>query len=358
MKQFFLAILIATAALLPGCKSKDSTSSPSKTKYIVILTNASSPFWDAAAKGASEAAKELKLDEAGYEVRFDRNDGKVQHQIEKLKSYANSTDVVGVAVSVLNAENQAIAEELKNLQDKGIHVVTIDSDVASSAQDSRTAYLGTRNFVAGRELGKAVNNLKPEGGKYATFVGVKSAANAQERIKGFTEGAGEKFEQVENLADGVDTNVARTNVKDALDRNDDLSVLVGIWSYNPPAIVDIVTEKNIREKVLIAAFDAEPQSISAMNEGNIDVMIVQNPFQMGYQGVKLLKALLEKDTKTIGEILPEKDKEGGDLYDTGLKIVVPNDNTTLKKEMFDESIELMKLEEFQKWLDKYSLQGS
>jgi ABC-type sugar transport system substrate-binding protein len=52
----------------------------------------------------------------------------------------------------------------------------------------------------------------------------------------------------------------------------DLSLLVGIWSYNAPAIVDVVKEKNAREKFTIVTFDAEAIAIQQMGEGMIDAM--------------------------------------------------------------------------------------
>src|SRR5438876_7156485 len=87
----------------------------------------------------------------------------------------------------------------------------------------------------------------------------------------------------------------------------DLKVLVGIWSYNAPAIVDVVREKGVRDRVKVVVFDAEPVAIEELGKGMIDAMVVQNPYEMGYQGVRLMKALVEKDDTTVKDILPKKD---------------------------------------------------
>lgn len=63
-----------------------------------------------------------------------------------------------------------------------------------------------------------------------------------------------------------------------------------------------------------------------MQDGDVDAMVVQDPYAMGFQGVRLLKAIVEKDTTTQSEILPQLGQPDGDLYDTGLKVVVPNAN--------------------------------
>ena len=258
-----------------------------------------------------------------------------------------------------DAQNAAIPDEMRKLQKAGIKIVTIDSDVnRETARDSRFAYLGTDNIVGGRELGAAAKGLLPGGGKYGTFVGLKGAANAQERIGGFGEGAGEKFTQVENLGDGGDETVARSNVKDALDRNADMALLAGIWSYNTPAIIDIVKQLNARDKLKLVGFDADPPAIVGMGEGMLDAMVVQNPYQMGYQGVRIMKALLKNDEATVKEMFPSHSSVDGDLLDTGLKVIVPNEGSPLTPEMFGKKTEYLKLDAFKTWLTKYNLTGS
>jgi len=138
----------------------------SNFKRIIILTNGNSPFWDAAAAGARDAEKELDCAADGFRVVVDRNDGKVESQIDKLRQYAGATDIAAVGVSVLDAQNEAIPEELRKLQKAGIKIVTIDSDVnRERGRDSRPFYLGSDNVVGGRELGAALKGLLPDGGK-------------------------------------------------------------------------------------------------------------------------------------------------------------------------------------------------
>jgi ribose transport system substrate-binding protein len=85
---------------------------------------------------------------------------------------------------------------------------------------------------------------------------------------------------------------------------------------------------------------------------------VQNPFDIGYQGVKLMKALVTDDKVTLGEMYPNLGTPEGDIYTTGLKIVVPDEGSPLKADMFSSSTEFLTLSQFKDWLKKYDLKGS
>jgi ribose transport system substrate-binding protein len=328
-------------------------------KRIIILTNGNSPFWDAARAGLQEAEKDLKLKDAGLRAVMEVNDGTPQGQLDKLRQYASQSDIIGVGVSAIDADNAAIADQLRELRKSGIQVVTIDSDLdRGKFRDARFAYLGTDNFIGGRELGKCIKYLRPNGGEYVTFVGRVGAQNAIERVNGVKEGAGNKFKDLDNMGDDNERTKARENVRNAIANHPGLNVVVGIWSYNAPAIVDVVKELDKRQALTVVAFDAEPLAIEQMGQGMIDAMVVQNPYQMGYQGVRLIKALIDNDEKAAKEILPNQGKPDGDIYDTGLKVVVPDEGSPLKPEMFEKNTQFLTLSEFRQWLQKYGLTGS
>jgi ribose transport system substrate-binding protein len=347
-----LTLLLLASVGLVGCRS-ETPDGAGGSKRIIILTNGNSPFWDACAKGADDAAKELNLVESGYELQVERNNLTDKSQIDKLKSYAAAVDIAAVAISVTDENNPAIAEAMKALQESGVKVITIDSDVNREKHgDVRTAYVGTNNVDAGAELGKAAKALVKDG-EYMAFVGLKGAANAQGRIKGFDQTAG--LNQLQYLED-KDPNKAASTVHEVLSNkvSDPPELLLGIWSYNTPAIVEVVGPLKLQDKVTVIGFDAEPKAIKYMAEGKVDALLVQNPYQMGHVGVKLLKALVEDDKKTIEEILPG----GTDTYTTDLKLIVPDDDDRLSKDLFNESTQFLPLGEFQAWMKEYGLTGS
>ena len=328
-------------------------------KRVIFVTNGVSPFWDAARAGIEEANRELNLAGSGLTAVMVTNDGTTAGQIEKLRQFASQSDVAAVAISVNDANNQAIVDELKALQAKGIPVVTVDSDVnREKFRDARRVFVGTDNFAAGRELGKAMKHLLPEGGKYVTFVGITGAQNAIDRVGGIEAGAGSSFQRLDNMGDQTDLTVARENVRAALRNHADLDALVGIWAYNAPAIVDVVKENSDRARPKVVVFDAQADTIQHMHAGFVDVMIVQDPYQMGYKAVQIMKALVLNDDQALAELYPKLGEENGDIHETGLKMVVPDGNSPLKPEHFDSNTRFYTLDEFQKWLDEYKLTSS
>lgn len=339
----------------------NSTNTPSGLKRIVLLNNTDSPFWDAARAGISKATKDFKLAEAGFSAGMDTNDGTDQGQIEKLRQYGTQSDIVAIVISPTSASNPAVADELKKLKAKGIIVGCFDSDLDEKFRSNREFYVGTDNEKGGKVLGTAAKNLKPDGGEYAQFVGLDSQLNAIQRMDGFTAAVGNKFKQIARRTDDVDRQRARDNVRQSIDQNPNLSILVGIWSYNAPAIVDVVKERKLREKMTIVTFDAEQLAIQQMGDGLIDAMVVQNPFGMGYESVRYCLAKLSKDDKTVKEMFPKMGTPGGDILDTGLKVVVPDNGSALKPEMFTEfgaGVEFISMSKFQEWLKQYGLTSS
>jgi ribose transport system substrate-binding protein len=342
-----------------GTAGSGSSASSGAKKRIIILTNGDHPFWDACEAGAKEGEKEFKLADAGLELSFQRANFTVPGQVEKLRQYSLETDIAGLGISVYDDTSPAISDELKKLKEQGVKIVTIDGDVDRKRyRDVRFAYLGTDNLIGGRELGRAAKALRPQGGKYAVFVGNEGNANAKGRINGFIEGAGETFAKVELLNDNGKPEVARKNVRDALDRHSEIDTLVGIWAYNGPAQVDVVEERELLGKVTIVTFDADTGSIKAMEDGKLDVMVVQNPFNMGYQGVKILKALVQNDEAVIKEMYPNHGSPDGDLYSTGLKVVIPDKESPITKDILDSTTQLLKFGEFRDWLKQYKLKSS
>jgi ribose transport system substrate-binding protein len=345
-RRFGWPMLAVACVVLAGCPTSNppatgrgpagnGDAAAGQARRIVLLTNGNSPFWDAARAGMQDAERDFDLKAAGLTAVMDVNDGTAQGQLDKLRQFASQGDVAAVGVSAIDSENVAIADELRKLREKGVHTVTIDSDFDPKLRDARFAYLGTDNLAGGEALGITARELRPEGGEYVTFVGITGAQNAKERVGGFAVGAGEKFKSLDNMGDDMDRTRARENVRNAIRSHPKLNTVVGIWSYNAPAIVDVVEELQAGDRLTVVAFDAEPLAIQQMGQGQIDAMVVQNPYMMGYAGVRLLKALVEDDQATVAEMLPNQGQEEGDIYDTGLK-----------------------LPEFQDWLKKYNLTGS
>ena len=369
------AFLFLLAAVASGCSSSKPAPSAQAggapatptagTKRFIFLTNGDDPFWDACNAGLIAGAKEFGLEAKGLRAVMEKNNGTAQGQIEKLRQFSSQPDIAGVAISVIQAENAAIVEEMKNLAAKGVKVITVDGDVnRTTFRDARAYYLGTDNITGGRLLGSAAAKILKgrgaTGGGYAQFAGFTDNDNARARMNGFQESVGAEYKEVDRMSDEMDLAKARDNVRAAIINHPGLVALVGIWAYNAPAIAEVVQERGIRDKVAIVTFDAQAAALEHMAGGRIDAMVAQNPFDMGVQTVRLLLAMHAGDEATIAAMFPKGDSPDGDIYTTGLRLIVPDGSELLGPSDVpaDGSVEFMPLSKFREWLGRYGLSSS
>ena len=97
-------------------------------------------------------------------------------------------------------------------------------------------------------------------------------------------------------------------------------------------------------------------------------MIVQNPFEMGVQTVRLLLAMQEGQDAVLTNMFPDYDQPGGDKFTTGLRLIIPDawendeDAPISKKDLESavsaETLEVLSLSVFREWLKKYGLSSS
>jgi len=361
-------LLLCAACTIALTAGGCNQSSGSGKKRIVLLINTPSPYWETGRKGMELATTELKLADAGYEAVFQVNDGTEQGQIDLLRQFGAQPDIVAIAVSPVKADNLAIVEEMKKMRKNGVHVICMDGDVdRAKYRDAREAYLGTDNFKAGEVLGVAAKKLlderkAPHKG-HVDFVGYTAAQNAIDRMDGIKKTLGDVYPELDRMEDHTDPSIAKENVRTALQNHPDLQALVGIWSYNAPAIADVVEHEyaSRRDTLTIATFDGETGAINQMGKGNIDVMVVQDPYNICNQSVRLLYALVKKDTATVKQMLPNEGKDGGDIYDTAIRVVVPEGKTPLTAGLFKEygeGVQFFTFSDFKGWLKQRGLTGS
>src|SRR5260370_507439 len=149
-------------------------------------------------------------------------------------------------------ENQT---QLINEAAKQTLVMTQDSDAPKS---DRAFYVGTDNVAAGRQAGGLIKEALPQGGKIMIFVGKLDVRNAQERYQGIKEAVqGSNVEIIDVRTDDTDQVRAKSNVADTLVKYPEVKALVGLWSYNGPAILSAVRDANKIGQVKIIAFDEE-----------------------------------------------------------------------------------------------------
>lgn len=291
---------------------------------IEIITNNSSSFWDAMEKGMNKGKQEVSC-----EAKRVTPPGASPTNIDQKKVFddAVAANVDGIAVTPIEAD--AFAPVIDGAIEKGIPVITYDSD---SAKSKRLAYLGTNNYEAGKRAGEEAVKLLPNGGKFVAFVGMMSAQNARDRYQGFLDAVkGHKIEPLQDpFQDNADkTGAAYRNVNNAVDKyGNQINLLLGIWSYNGPAIVDVVKQRNLTGKVKVVCFDGDAKTLQNLAAGTVDAAVVQKPYEFGRLATKLLFLTNRKGyTAAISEMKPDLDalgmKVNGNVIDTGVEVVTP-----------------------------------
>ena len=155
---------------------------PADAPKFAFITNVADPFWSHAEAGCYVAAKDL-----GVAVEFQMNSaGDIAGQKKIVENILNKGDCKGIAISVLNPENQT---EMINYAAGYVPLITHDSDAPDS---NRLFFLGTENYQAGRELGKLIKKSMPEGGKLMLYVGKIDQLNSIQRRDGLLDELADK----------------------------------------------------------------------------------------------------------------------------------------------------------------------
>ena len=306
-----IAVVAIVCPHLVGCGSRGgATKSDGSSKpRVAFVTNNPHEFWTIAQRGTEKAAREFDVT-----VEFQRPQRGSTAEQRAIIEDLLAKGVQGIAISPKDAVNQA---PFLNEVAGRVPLVTQDSDLPAGS--ARLCYIGTENYTAGQAAGKLVRECLPEGGKLVIYVGTMDAQNAKDRWQGLLdELAGErnaagphygKYELLATMTDDGEQDKCKSNVEDTLvkyGREPEKLCLVGLWAYNPPAMLSAVKGAGLEGKVKLVAFDENEETLQGVKEGDIYGTIVQQPFEFGYQAVRILAALARGDRS----VLPP----GGILY--------------------------------------------
>jgi ribose transport system substrate-binding protein len=282
---------LACALIFAACTNPGTNSSTGSKKHkLAFVTNNASDFWTIARKGTEKAAADIPGIEVEFRITSDGTAAEQQRVVDDLLAKG----VNGIAISPVDPMNQS---PMLNRAASQALVVTQDSDAPNS---NRACYIGTDNVEAGRQAGNLVKEALPQGGKIMVFVGVLDAANAQQRYQGLKEAlAGSNIQILDVRTDNTDRVRAKSNASDTLVNHPDIAGLVGLWSYNGPAILSAVKEANKIDKVKIIAFDEEDETLSGIKDGAIYATVVQQPFEFGFRSMELMAKYLNGDTSVV-----------------------------------------------------------
>jgi ribose transport system substrate-binding protein len=294
MKKSSVLLLLTFILPLLACCSPDNRDNNSgvagKELKLAFVTNNSADFWTIARRGVEKADEELADVAAEFRITSDGTAAEQKRIVDDLMTKS----VDGIAISPIDPENQ---NTLINDVSKKTVVFTQDSDAPNS---DRACYVGTDNVAAGRQAGQLIREVLPGGGKIMLFVGKLDVRNAQERIQGIKEVLKDSNVEILDVrTDDTDQIRAKSNAADTLVKYPDVKALVGLWSYNGPAILNAVREAQKIGPVKIVAFDEADETLAGIRDGAIHATVVQQPYEFGYQAIKLMARAAKGDRSFI-----------------------------------------------------------
>jgi ribose transport system substrate-binding protein len=290
MKRSLRPGLAAAFCLLAVCSSHECAQAASKNVKLAFVTNNASDFWTIARAGCTQASKDLGNISVEFKIPADGTAATQTGILDDLLSKG----IDGIAISPVDPKNESL--KLNDVAKQAL-LFTTDSDAPDT---KRVCYVGTDNVAAGRQAADLIKQALPNGGKIMLFVGTLDASNARERYSGIKEVLqGSNVQIIDCRTDDTDRVRAKANVLDTIVKYPDIACLVGLWSYNGPAILNAVKDSKKIGQIKIVCFDEEEDTLQGVRDGAIFATVVQQPYQFGYQSMTLMDKYLGGDKSAV-----------------------------------------------------------
>lgn len=259
----------------------------------IIVKDTTSFYWQIVLAGARAAGKDLGVNvpELGAQAETDING-----QISILE---NAVAGKPAAVVIAPTEKSALGAPITEAA-KSVPIVGIDS---SADSDAFTSFLTTDNVQGGRIAadGLAAAIMAATGkaeGEVALITSVPNAGSLEERRKGFTEQLAAKYPGLKLVADKYADGQAATGLNITTDLLTANPKLVGIFASNlimAQGAGQAIAENKVAGKVALIGFDNDDKLVGFLKDGTISALVVQDPYRMGYDGVKTALAASKKE---------------------------------------------------------------
>jgi ribose transport system substrate-binding protein len=283
MKALRRTVLLIFAALfafsLFGCSQNSLSVEEKKINIKVIVKKRNHDFWAVVQQGAEAAGKEFNVN-VDFDGPTDEKD--IEGQIAMVYNAIKArSDAIVLAASdytlLVPAAEQAMLEK--------IPTVIIDSNIKS---DQMVSFIGTDNVDAGRILGESLVKKVGENCTIGVISFVKGAATAVEREQGFGETL-KNYPGIRVLGMeycNSDETLAKKQTEDFIKNNPDIDAIVCLNAYSTAGAARAIEGMEKSGAVKLVGVDSTPEEVGYMEKGVIQSLVIQNPFKMGYLGVK------------------------------------------------------------------------
>lgn len=290
IKLRFLCSILAAGLLVSGCGKKSAGESPkgagtTKGSIAVIPKGTTHIYWQSVRAGAEAAGKELgyKIYWNGPERETDR-----ERQIQIIEDFiVQKVDAVVLAP----LDSKALVPSVEKLAKLKIPTVIIDSSIDT---DKYVTFAATDNYQGGAMAARRMGKILDGKGNVIVVKYVPGSASTTDRENGFIETIQKEFPGIHI----VDSKYGQDTVETALQATEDLLTknkdVQGLFACNAPTAVGALQalQSQHRKEIKMIGFDAEKALLDGLKAGEIDALVVQNPYKMGYVGVKSAVAAL------------------------------------------------------------------
>lgn len=273
LKKVFAAALVATAVFAAPAAAQDM-------KIALVVKSLGNGFFDAANKGAQEAAKEI----GGVEVIYT---GPTQATAEGQIEIVNSLIAQQVnAIAISANDPDALVPALKKAMERGITVISWDSGVA---QDGRQVHLNPSDTaLIGETIIKLAADYLPEGGEVAILSASSTATNQNAWIEAAKKVLPEKFPKINLVATvyGDDDAVKSTNeAKGLIASHPNLKAIIAPTTVGVVAAAQVVTDMGLIGKVNVTGLALPSEFKQFIDNGSSQAVALWNPIDLGYSAV-------------------------------------------------------------------------
>lgn len=284
-----IAVLALAGLALAACSTKEDTSASGSTgggggddiKIVMLLNDQFDPYYLTLVKGAEEKAKELGID-FSWQAPTTLD---VASQTQLLQSIA-ATKPDGIIMSALDAD--AMVAPMKQVQDSGIPIVTVDSDV--NDESARLATFKSDGKVNGEMAADEMAELLGGEGKVG-YVGYTPGIQSVDiRLEGWTEQLKEHggLENEGEQYAGADIAENAAKASALLSRVPDLAGIYASWTNASIGAANAVQQAGKSDDIVVIGVDASPDEVALLEQGQIDALMVQKPYDMGKDAVEAL----------------------------------------------------------------------
>jgi ribose transport system substrate-binding protein len=328
-----IILLFCLAALLgvSACKKQDAKQETKRITIAVIPKGSTHEFWKTMHAGAVKASRELNVDIIwkGPMKEDDR-----ESQIRVMEDLL-SRGVSGIVLAPL--DDTALRAPVANAKASGVPVVIIDSDLKS---EDYISFVATDNYKGGQIAGEEMARLLNNQGDIVVLRYAVGSASTMAREQGFLDAIA-KVPGIKvvssNQYGGATTESAyqaSENMLATLKAADGSLKIQGIFCPNESTtfgMLRTLQDGQWAGKVKFVGFDSSAKLIEALQSGQINGLILQNPFQMGYLGVKTIVANLngqpvEKKVDTGATLVTKENMDKPEIKE----LLAPNLDQWLK----------------------------